>query len=79
MSAAAAHSTAALALRAKLQSRKVSRRSSKASTVVRASAVAAPAGAAKETIDDAINSVRFLAIDAINKLSLIHISEPTRP
>ncbi len=76
MSAAAAHSTATLALRAKLQSRKVSRRSSKASTVVRASAVAAPAGAAKETIDDAINSVRFLAIDAINKSNSGHPGLP---
>lgn len=78
MSAAAAHSTAALALRAKLHARKVSasRSSSKASTVVRASAVAAPAGVAKDTIDDAINSVRFLAIDAINKSNSGHPGLP---
>jgi transketolase len=77
MSAAAAHSTAALALRAKLHARKVSSRSSsKASTVVRASAVAAPAGVAKDTIDDAINSVRFLAIDAINKSNSGHPGLP---
>jgi hypothetical protein len=76
MSAAAAHSTAALALRAKVHARKVSSRSSKASTVVRASAVAAPAGVAKDTIDDAINSVRFLAIDAINKSNSGHPGLP---
>merc|ERR1712216_392905 len=54
------------------------RKSSKVSvrTGVRAQAVAAPAGVSAETIDDAINSVRFLAIDAINKSNSGHPGLP---
>merc|ERR1711990_920950 len=50
------------------------RKSSKVSvrTGVRAQAVAAPAGVSADAIQDSINSIRFLAIDAINKSNSGH-------
>merc|ERR1711990_458435 len=54
------------------------RKSSKVSvrTGVRAQAVAAPAGVSADAIQDSINSIRFLAIDAINKSNSGHPGLP---
>ena len=70
-------STQAIARTAPLARAKASKTASKRS-VVRAAAgtVAAPAGAKTETINDCINTVRFLAIDAINKSNSGHPGLP---
>ena len=70
-------STQAIARTAPLARTKASKASAKRS-VVRAAAgtVAAPAGAKTETINDCINTVRFLAIDAINKSNSGHPGLP---
>ena len=70
-------STQAIARTAPLARTKAPKASAKRS-VVRAAAgtVAAPAGAKTETINDCINTVRFLAIDAINKSNSGHPGLP---
>ena len=72
-------STHAVARAAPLAARKSSKTATaKRTHVVRAAAgtVAAPAGAKTETINDCINTVRFLAIDAINKSNSGHPGLP---
>jgi transketolase len=78
MSSAAALSPAALALRAKLTAKVQSRRAQKSrmSKVTTRAAVAAPQGVSADTVNDAINTVRFLAIDAINKSNSGHPGLP---
>ena len=76
MSSAAALSPAALALRAKLTAKVQNRRSRMSAKVVTRAAVSAPPGVSADTVNDAINTVLFLAIDAINKSNSGHPGLP---
>ena len=76
MSAQFAQAPALVALRAKLNAKVHSRRAARSARVVTKAAVAAPAGVSTETVNDSINTIRFLAIDAINKSNSGHPGLP---
>jgi len=75
MSAHAAFAPALVAYRAKLSAKVQSRRTARGKVVAQA-AVAAPNGVSAETVNDSINTIRFLAIDAINKSNSGHPGLP---